>query len=58
MAWILQAPSSPYFAQTLHAWEQGRFIRFNGIAQWLGWAWPYGALGVALANTLMRGKAT
>ena len=58
MAWILQAPSSPYFAQTLHAWEQGRFIRFNGIAQWLGWAWPYGALGVALANILMRGKAT
>jgi VanZ family protein len=58
MAWILQAPSSPYFAQTLQAWEQGRFIRFNGIAQWLGWAWPYGAMGVALANLLRRGKDT
>ena len=58
MAWILQASSSPYFAQTLLAWEQGRFIRFNGIAQWLGWAWPYGAMAVALANVLGRGKDT
>ncbi len=45
-----QAPDSPYFAQTLHAWEQGRFIRFHGFAQWLGWAWPYAAMGVALAH--------
>jgi hypothetical protein len=39
-----QAPESAYFAQTLHAWEQGRFIRFHGLAQWLGWVWPYIAL--------------
>ena len=39
-----QAPASPYFAQTLATWEQGRFIRFNGLAQWLGWLWPYAAL--------------
>lgn len=39
-----QAPASPYFAHTLHAWEQGRFIRFHGVAQWLGWLWPYAAL--------------
>jgi len=39
-----QAPESPYFAQTLQAWEQGRFIRFNGLAQWIGWIWPYAAL--------------
>ncbi len=36
-----QAPESPYFAQTLQLWEQGRFIRFNGLAQWVGWLWPY-----------------
>ncbi|WNO05147.1 VanZ family protein [Rhodoferax mekongensis] len=36
-----QAPESPYFAQTLLLWEQGRFIRFNGLAQWVGWLWPY-----------------
>lgn len=39
-----QAPASPYFAQTLSTWEQGRFIRFHGLAQWLGWLWPYAAL--------------
>lgn len=45
-----QAPTSAYFAHTLQAWEQGRFIRFNGLAQWLGWVWPY----VALAYVLLR----
>lgn len=39
-----QAPTSAYFSQTLQAWEQGRFIRFYGVAQWLGWIWPYAAL--------------
>ena len=39
-----QAPASAYFAQTLQTWEQGRFIRFHGLAQWLGWLWPFGAL--------------
>ena len=39
-----QASASPYFAQTLATWEQGRFMRFNGLAQWLGWLWPYVAL--------------
>ena len=38
------APVGAYFAQTLQVWEQGRFIRFNGLAQWLGWLWPYAAL--------------
>lgn len=45
-----QAPTSPYFAQTLSAWEQGRFIRFHGIAQWLGWLWPYAALLYGLSR--------
>lgn len=39
-----QAPENPYLAQTLQIWEQGRFIRFNGLAQWLGWLWPFAAL--------------
>ncbi|WP_298932610.1 VanZ family protein [uncultured Ramlibacter sp.] len=43
-----QAPESAYFADTLQAWEQGRFIRFNGLAQWLGWLWPYAALAYVL----------
>lgn len=41
---INQAPASPYFTNTLQTWEQGRFIRFNGLAQWLGWLWPYATL--------------
>ena len=44
-----QAPEGPYFSQTLQAWEQGRFIRFHGLAQWLGWLWPYAVLGYALS---------
>ena len=39
-----QAPASAYFAQTLQTWEQGRFIRFHGLVQWLGWLWPYATL--------------
>lgn len=49
-----QAPASPYFVQTLHSWEQGRFIRFNGLAQWLGWVWPYVTLVYVLARMWRR----
>jgi len=38
------ASADAYFAQTLQTWEQGRFIRFHGLIQWLGWLWPYAAL--------------
>lgn len=41
---INQTPIGPYFEQTLFLWEQGRFIRFHGLAQWLGWLWPYATL--------------
>lgn len=51
-----QAPESPYFAQTLQHWEQGRFIRFHGLAQWLGWLWPYGALLYLLAQLGRRSE--
>jgi VanZ family protein len=44
LSMVNQAPANPYLAQTLQAWEQGRFIRFHGLAQWLGWLWPYAAL--------------
>ena len=41
---VSQAPVDPYFAQSLQNWEQGRFIRFHGVAQWIGWLWPYAAI--------------
>jgi hypothetical protein len=47
---INQAPASAYFANTLQAWEQGRFIRFHGVGQWLAWFWPYVALTYALGR--------
>jgi hypothetical protein len=42
------APTSSYFDQTLQTWEQGRFIRFNGLAQWLGWMWPFALIADAM----------
>lgn len=50
-----QAPASAYFAQTLQTWEQGRFIRFNGLAQWLGWGWPFAA-GIYLVLRLSKSE--
>lgn len=45
LALVAQAPVDPYFAQSLQGWEQGRFIRFHGLAQWVGWLWPLLAAG-------------
>ncbi|MBK0391127.1 VanZ family protein [Ramlibacter algicola] len=52
-----QAPTSAYFAHTLQAWEQGRFIRFHGLAQWLGWLWPYAVLVYVLVRLSTREPA-
>lgn len=40
---VAQLPTDPYFALNLQRWEQGRFIRFHGLAQWVGWCWPFAA---------------
>ena len=52
-----QAPADPYFAQTLQTWEQGRFIRFHGVVQWLGWFWPYAALLYVLVRLSRRARS-
>ncbi len=49
-----QAPAGPYFAETLQIWEQGRFVRFNGLAQWLGWLWPFATLAYVLVRLSVR----
>jgi VanZ family protein len=51
-----QAPARAYFAHTLQTWEQGRFIRFNGLAQWLGWLWPYVVLLYVVVRISSRGS--
>ena len=48
LALLNNAPQGAYFSQTLQAWEQGRFIRFHGLAQWIGWLWPFATLGYLL----------
>jgi len=56
VVWVAQAPADPYFASSLQRWEQGRFIHFHGLAQWLGWLWPYAA-GLWLLGRLGRREA-
>jgi hypothetical protein len=51
---VAQAPADPYFSQSLQGWEQGRFIRFHGAAQWVGWVWPYAALIYLLVRLAVR----
>lgn len=41
---VAQSPPDPYYAESLQRWEQGRFVRFHGLAQWVGWTWPYAAI--------------
>lgn len=52
-----RAPASPYFAQSLELWEQGRFIRFHGLSQWLGWLWPFAALTLGVRAIIRQGAA-
>ena len=54
VAGVSQAPDDPYFAQSLQAWEQGRFIRFHGVAQWVGWSWPFAAMAWMFSRLAAR----
>ncbi len=37
-------PVNPYFMATLQVWVQGKFLNFNGAAQFLSLLWPFFAL--------------
>ncbi len=54
VALISQAPTDPYFAQNLQAWEQGRWVRFHGLAQWIGWLWPFAVITWLLVRLSRR----
>jgi hypothetical protein len=43
------APSNPYFIATLQTWVQGKFLNFNGAAQFLSLLWPFAALWLVAA---------
>ncbi len=49
-----RAPPSPYLAESLEIWAQGRFSRFHGLTQWLGWLWPFATLVHALVQGTRR----
>lgn len=49
------APADPYYAASLQAWEEGRFVRLHGLAQWIGWLWPYAALVFFMRRLAGRG---
>lgn len=34
-------PDNPYFVATLQTWVQGKFLNFNGAAQFLSLLWPF-----------------
>lgn len=53
LMWVNQLNTSAYFAQTLQTWEQGRFIRFHGLTQWLNWLWPWAVLLWGVVRLLM-----
>ena len=52
---VAQFPADPYFAVSSLAWEQGRFIHFYGLAQWVGWLWPPAAIAWLLARVASKG---
>lgn len=37
-------PVNPYFSATLQGWVQGKFLNFNGAAQFISLLWPFFAL--------------
>jgi VanZ family protein len=47
-------PSNPYFVATLQTWVQGKFLNFNGAAQFLSLLWPFFMLWFLLHPTHRR----
>lgn len=37
-------PANPYFTDTMASWVQGKFLNFNGAAQFLSITWPWLAI--------------
>jgi len=61
LLWLNQLHASVYLEQTVQTWEQGRFIRFHGLTQWLSWLWPWAVVLWALVGMwrlAWRPKAT
>ncbi len=53
---VNQAQEDFYFALNLQSWQQGRWIRLHGIAQWIAMLWPW-VLTAHLLSRLARAPA-
>ena len=58
LALLNQATVGPYFLLAVNGWEQGQFIRFHGLAQWLAWIWPFALLVYLVALISARDGKT
>lgn len=59
LALLNSATPNAYFASTLQNWEQGQFIHFYGLSQWVGWLWPFATLawlGARLLKPALKPK--
>ncbi|HSV70757.1 MAG TPA: VanZ family protein [Methylibium sp.] len=56
VALVHGAPADAYYAASLQAWEQGRFVHLHGLAQWLGWLWPYATLAYLVGRVAAKGE--
>jgi VanZ family protein len=54
LAVVNAAPANPYFVATLQTWVQGKFLNFDGAAQFLSLLWPFLALWFLLHSSLRR----
>lgn len=48
------APSDPYLAQNMQAWEHGRFINLYGLTRWVAWTWPFIAVAWLAARLVQK----
>jgi len=49
-------PDNPYFEVTMQAWVQGKFLNFNGAAQFLALFWPFLAIWALLRKPRPEGR--
>ncbi|MBV8604124.1 MAG: VanZ family protein [Pelomonas sp.] len=50
IALVTQAPNDPYLLASLQTLQFGRYINLYGMAQWIGWVWPFAALAWLLVH--------
>ena len=58
LAIVNLVPANHYFITTLQSWSQGKFLNFNGAAQFLALCWPFLTLWLLLlpSRTTMVGE--